>query len=237
MTLLQAITKLYNRQSLTAPSTVYGSVDKGVIQARALLEEGLDAMVGRGLWQQLVREATHVTLAQEDQGAITSIAPNYKWMIPTSLFNRTTKLPLVGPLDASQWQYLKAVAVTGPRYSFYVRGGRFLVTPAPTAGDTWAFEYAMDCWGETTAGSGSYIKAFTADANNILLPDEVVLADLRWRWKREKGLSYAQDFDNFELLLKDSIGRNGPHPILHMDEHIEDARPGIGVQPYSWPLP
>lgn len=236
MTLLQAVTKLFNRISLAAPGQVYGSTDKGVIQARALLEEGLDALAGRGVWQELTREATHVTLAQEDQGAVTTIAPNFKWLILQTLQDRTNKLPLVGPLNPAEWQYLKAVVLTGPRYQFRFRGDRFLVTPAPTAGDTWAFEYAMDCWAETTAGSGSYIKAFTADANNILLPDDVVMADLRWRWRKEKGLSYSQDFDNFEMLVNDALGRNGPKKVLCLDSAPEDMRPGIGVTPYSWPL-
>lgn len=235
-TLLETVTKLCERQALAIPPTVMGSSDKQVIQIRSLLEESLDALIGRGVWEELTREASWTTTATEDQGALTTLAPDFKWLFIETLWDRTNRIPLLGPMTPRQWQQLKAMTLTGPRYQFRIRGGHFFSIPAPTAGLNWVFEYSMNCWAETTEGSASYIKEFDNDSNFILLPQDVVYADLRWRWKKEKGLTFAQDFESAEALINDAVGRSGSKPILSMDDPAGDAKPGIFIPQFNWPV-
>jgi hypothetical protein len=126
--------------------------------------------------------------------------------------------------------------ITGPRYSFRLRGGNFMVTPAPPAGHTWAFEYITENWlqhVDTTFG-----KLFTADTDIILLPDQIVAADLEWRWLRAKGLSYAEEFNSAERLIVDALGRDGPKPVLWMDFNGErNIEPGIFIPSGTWMQP
>lgn len=237
MTLLETVTAFCQRTALSVPSAVIGSVDEQVIQIRALLEEGCDALAGRGPWEGLTNEASWSTTATENQGAITTLASNgYKYLLPQTLWDRTEKLPLLGPLDSQDWQSLKAIVVTGPRYSFRLRQGSFLVTPAPPAGHTWVFEYVSENW-ILQANGTTYLKAFAADTDTILLPRIIVNADLRWRWKKEKGLSYAEDFNAAERLIVDALGRDGGKPVLYMD-NVGDRGilPGIFVPSGSWPV-
>ena len=50
-----------------------------------------------------------------------------------------------GPLNASDWQFLKAEAATGSRNRFFrTRGDQILIYPTPTAADTIAYEYVSD---------------------------------------------------------------------------------------------
>jgi len=111
-----------------------------------------------------------------------------------------------------------------------------LVTPTPTAGYTWAFEYASKNWILGTDGI-TYKQYFTLDTDTILLPNDLVLMGLRWRWKKEKGLEYAEDFRTYEMQVKDELGRDGGKPNLHMDdEGWHGPVPGIFVSPGSWNL-
>jgi len=235
-TLLQIVTAFTERRALGVPTTVFGSADKQVRQIRSLLEEGCIALAGRGQWEGLTKEASWATTAVEDQGAVTTLAPDgYRYMLPETLWDRTEKIPLVGRLTPQDWQALKAVVVTGPRYNFRLRGGRFLVNPAPPAAHTWVFEYISENWAETAAAVG--INYFTADTNVIRLPDFIVNSDLNWRWKKEKGLTYAQDFEDHEALVIEALARDGgSKPTLYMHDSGNELRPGIVVPVGSWPL-
>lgn len=235
-TLLETVVLFCQRQALPVPTTVFGSTDTQVIQAMALLQEGLENISARGAWEGLTAEASWTTLAAQSQGTIASLATNgYRYLLPRTLWDRTEKLPLLGPTSAQDWQALKAIVVTGPRYSFRLRGGLFIVTPAPPAGHTWVFEYVSENFLVALDGT-TYKSEFTADTDEILLPKQIVLADLRWRWKKEKGLSYAEDFASCEAMITDALGRDGGKPVLDMGERScnGDILPGIFVPSGSW---
>jgi hypothetical protein len=58
---------------------------------------------------------------------------------------------------------------------------------------------------------------------------------LRWRWKKEKGLDYAEDMRTYEMQIKDELGRDGGKQILQMD-NLTTKRPGISVPDGNWNL-
>jgi hypothetical protein len=143
---------------------------------------------------------------------------------------------VAGPVDPRQWQALKALFVNGPYYRFRIRSGHFLVNPIPPAGEDWYFEYVTKNWILDQDGV-TYKQYFTNDADTILMPDELLLMGLRWRWKKEKGLDYAEDFRTYEMQVKDALGWDGAKPILRMDEQMRKGpMPGIFVPQGSWNL-
>src|ERR671914_742325 len=119
LTLLQILTHFSARTGLPPPTTVYGSTDQQIVQVRALLEEEGTDLAKRGEWQGMTFEASLTTIANEDQGALTNIAPNcFRHIKNHTIWDRTTKLPICGPMDSQDWQATKAMVNTGPRYRF-----------------------------------------------------------------------------------------------------------------------
>lgn len=238
MTMLSVIQNFCQRTGLPSPSSVMGTTDPQVLQVKALLEEEGNDLAQRGAWQGLTFQASHTTLALEDQGAIDTIASNgFRYIVNETIWDRTTILPVCGPLNSVEWQALKAVVTTGPRYQFRIRGGKLLVNPAPPAGDAWYFEYVSQYW-ILGANGTTYKQYFTLDTDTILLPETLVLMGLRWRWKKEKGMEYAEDFNTYEMQVKDAMGRDGGKTHLYMDNaNWRGPRPGIWVPGGSWPLP
>lgn len=234
-TLLEVVTDHCGRTGLPVPTTVYGSSDPQVVQIMRLLEEEGDDLSARGTWQALVNEAAVTTVATESQGAMTTLASNgFRYIVNQTIWDRSNRLPICGPVNAQWWQAMKAMLSTGPRYTHRIRGGNLIVNPVPTAGLTWYFEYASKNW---IVNSTTYKRRFTADADTILLPEGLCLQGLRWRWKKEKGFDYAEDFRTYEVQVKDALGRDGGKPILHMDnDGIGGPQPGVWVSPGSWPL-
>lgn len=237
LTLLEVINQFSQRTLGKTVTSVLSSTDPQIVQMKALLQEGLEDTSQRGAWEALVNEASWATLAAESQGAITTLATNgwNGYFMPETLWDRTEKLPLLGPTSAKDWQFLKAIVVTGPRYSFRLRQDLFIVTPAPPAGHTWVFEYVSKNFVKTALNV--YQNTFTLDTDTILLPENIVKADLRWRWKKEKGLPYAEDFNSFERLCNNALGRDGGKKVLKLDAPeggYSGPKPGIFVPAGSW---
>jgi hypothetical protein len=233
--LLSIVQRFCERTGLPVPQTVYGSTNDQVTQIKALLEEeGNDLSSRGGAWEGLCKEVVHTTVASEDQGSITSICgEDFRYIRNQTIWDRTEKLPVPGPMSASEWQALKAMFQTGPRYRFRIRGGKLLANPTPPEGHEWAFEYVSKFWIVDETGT-TYRQYFGADSDLVLMPAEIMLMGLRWRWKKEKGLEYAEDFRSYETQVKDALGRDGGKPVLSMSDEGCRVKPGIFVSPGSW---
>jgi hypothetical protein len=232
MTLIELVTAFCKRTGLPVPATVVGTTDRQIQQVQALLEEEGGELASRHQWRGLTREAIVTTIANEDQGDIDALATdNFEYISNGTLWDRSTHLPLYGPLSGQDWQAIKATNINGVNYSFRFRGGNLLVNPVPPAGVTWAFEYLTGNW----IINGAVLKStFTDDLDTFLLKPELLLLGLRWRWKAEKGLDYAEAFNAYELRVKDEMGRDGGAKPLRMDNTPGRVRPGIIVPNGSW---
>ena len=236
MSLLTIVQNFCRRTGvIDAPSAVMSSTDRDVIQIRALLEEEGNDLSARGVWSGLTREALHTTLALEDQGAIADIADGgFSYIKNQTIWDRTDRLPVLGPESDVQWQTMKAIVVNEPRYWFRIRGNHMLVNPVPAAGHEWAFEYASKYWILGADGT-TYKEFFTADDDVGVIPESLMLMGLRWRWKKEKGLDYAEDFRTYEIQVKNALGSDGGKPMLHMDSQgWRGPQPGVFIPSGSW---
>lgn len=237
MSMLTMIQRFCRRTNLTVPSTVYGSADSQIRQVLAILEEEGNDLSGRGDWQGLTNEATHTTVALEDQGAIATIASNgFRYIKHNTIWDRNLSEPVYGGVSGQDWQALKATNVTGPRYQYRIRGGKLLSNPAPTAGHTWAFEYISTNWITDSTGT-TYSQFFTSDSDLVLLHEELLLMGLRWRWKKEKDLEYAEDFRTYEMQVKDALSRDGAKRTLNMGGDGEGKNPRVFIPAGTWITP
>lgn len=235
MNLLTLVQKFCRRIGAPNPATVFGSSDKKILQIIGLLEEEVNDLASRHTWQGLNREAVHNTIAAEDQGDINTLDPGFRFIRNNTIWDTTDQLPVIGPLNGQQWQALKAVGNTGPRFQFRFRGDRLLVSPVPAAGHVWKFEYESKY--AIKDANGTAKEFFTSDTDTFILPDSLHLLGLRWRWLREKGLSYAELFQSYEVQAKDAMGRDGGSSKLFMDGEARETKPGIFVPNGSWTVP
>lgn len=237
MSLLTVVQYFCRRTNLAVPTTVIGSTEEQISQIQGLLEEEGNDLQSRAQWQSLIYEFSLTTTATTSQGTMDTICPNgFRNIINNTLWSRTRRLPVSGPMDPVEWQQLKAMFVNGPYYRHRIRGNELLVNPDPPAGESWYGEYVSSNWISDAAGV-NFKKYFTADDDVILLPEALVIAGLRWRWKKEKNLDYAEDFRSYEMQVKDAIGRDGGKRHLRMDNWNRGPTPGIWVAPGNWSVP
>lgn len=225
------------RLPLNAPSSVIGTADANLQQLLALANQEGDELGARHPWQNLTREATFVTVAAESQGNIFTIAgSDYRYIVNETIWNRTLRRPLYGPMNGPQWQALKAMVAANPWNQYRIRGNFIIFTPNPPAGQTCAFEWITKNFCTDLTGV-TQRSAWAADSDLGMLDEGVMAAGIIWRWKSAKGLEYAEDFNTYERRVADAMARDGGKPILDLGGTPTDFFPGVFVPAGSWPLP
>mgnify|MGYP003630043094 FL=1 len=234
MTILSIIQDVAEDLAITAPSSVIGNTDKQVIQLLRMAQREGKNLGARHNWSFMQKEATFTQAAAALQGTIASlIGSDYESIKNDTMWNRTTQLPILGPLAPRDWQALQAFPVTGPYPQYRIQGKSIYFSPVPSnATDTIALEYKSKNWCESSGGSGQV--AWADDTDVGLLDEDIMTLGILWRWYARKGLDYAQDFADYEQRVANAIARDGGQRHLRLDAGREDRIPGIFVPQGSW---
>src|SRR5688572_457522 len=91
----------------SASADVYGETNQNIVQLRALLKSLGQRLVRDFKWSHLTKEHTFDTA---DGVSNYTLPDDFQRIVDGTAWNRTTDLPLVGPLNAQQWQALKGQA-------------------------------------------------------------------------------------------------------------------------------
>jgi hypothetical protein len=238
---LEIVRDFCSRTGLGQPNTATGSTDSQVQQIVGLLNEEGQELADRYDWESLVREKTFVSAASEGQGKIVghilSEADGFSKILNDTINNRTTQFPVTGPLTPRVWQAYKSSGIVGSPYSQYrIRGGTLMLHPAPPAEQLLAFEWKTENW-VSNENEDAFRNRFIADSDFPLLNSRLLLLGLRWRWKKEKGLEYAEDFNSYESAVLDAMTRDKTATTLSLDgRESRGLEPTITVARGSWPL-
>jgi len=238
MSLLTMVQKVCRRVGIAVPNLVVDNTDVQIIQLLALADEEGEDLEARCHWRAQVRDTTFTIVGTANQGAIDGTVVSdgdFDHFINDSIWNRTTSLPITGPLNDMEWQTLQASPVTGPYQQWQEREGNFYIDPTPTAGETMGFSYVSTSWCQSSGGVGR--AAWAADNDTGLLDESLMGLGLRWRWLKTKGLEYAEDFATYERRVMDAMARDGSKPMLSLESRDRDYRQaGVIIPIGSWDL-
>ena len=231
MTLLMIVQNSCDTIGLTRPSVVVASADQNVRTLLALAQTEGRELLDRYSWPATQIEKTHTSLAAELQGVMTTLAPGFSYITSSTFWDRTLTQPVTGPLTPIEWQALKARTATGPYPSYRIFGGKLYAYPAPSAGNTWVFEYQSTYFCQSSAGADQ--SAWAADTDVGVLDENLMELGLIWRFKKKNGLDYSEDFRSYEQKLANETSRAGGRRTLDMVSGSSAMR-GIYVPEGSW---
>lgn len=208
MSLLTIITAAADQVKAVRPSTVIASTDPDI---QTLLR--LSNMVGLRLmrifpWQALVKEQTFTALGQQEQ---TSILPaDFDRFVTETFWNRTTVKLVSGPVDPVEWQGFQANSYSdanNPKFRY--RGNAVYLLPAPTSGDTLAFEYVSKNWCESSGGTGQ--TAWAADTDVGVVNEELLTLGLVYEYLEADGQPSAEAARHYEDCFNTLIDNDQPN--------------------------
>lgn len=212
MTLLSIIRTVAAEVGIPQPTTVIGNQNANIAQLLALVTREGRHLAKRLSIQELRAEATHTSIAQENQGVITTIAPGFDRFALETFWDRTEQWLLPGPVDAAEWQEMKARGIEPSVTHFRLRGSDLLAYPTPTAGNSWAFEYYTDQWVALYGGGSG--NTFANDNDTPKIDETVIEMGVIWRWLKAKGLDYSEEKRDYEIALKQYALTNEARTLL-----------------------
>jgi len=194
----------------------YASTDQGVALLCRLL---------KGLGQDMARDYQWTHLQKQHvfnlvPGTDTYPLPaDYGRNTDQTQWNRTQRMPMLGPLSAQGWQLLQSLTSAGVvDVYFRTMGNTFVVYPTPQSADTVAYEYISSHWVQPGNQSTPTTDVPT-DTNDILWFDRRLLVlGLKWAWLEAKSLPQAAAAENaYRSALARAQGGDGAAPVLSLN--------------------
>jgi hypothetical protein len=215
MTLLTIVQNASDTIGLSRPSAVVSSTDGNVRTLLSFAQTEGRELLERFGWPATQKQATHTTLNAELQGVMTTIAPGFSYIINNTFWNRTLTVPVPGPLSPQEYQALKARSSTGPYSQYKLQAGNLYGYPAPSASDTWVFEYQTNYFCKSSGGTDQ--SAWAADTDTGILDENLMEMGIVWRFKKKNGLDYSEDYRVYEQKLANATSRVGGKQTLDLE--------------------
>jgi hypothetical protein len=233
VTMLGIIQDVCTELGINVPNAVVTSNDPQTLQMLALLnKEGraLSARPSQG-WQALQVQTSFTTVANEIQTTLDAVAPGCRFIINDTIWNRSNRRPIFGPLSPQQWQMQKGWFSTGPYSQYRIQNGNIEFVPVPSAGDECYFEYVTKNW---VYDGVTMNDAYQNDSDLTYLDDDLLRLGLIYRWKQIKGLDYSENKVEYEDRVNQAIARDTPKSILGMSR-MSYSLPPLYIQNGDFP--
>lgn len=232
MSLLTIIQSAADRIGIVRPSAGIGSSDQQIRSLVALAQQEGRDLAARFNWQALTRETTFTATATAAQSG--ALPTGYDRIIRNGMWNRTRDNCVHGPMTAQDWQAIQATIAPSIVEGFRIRGDSLLITPTPTAGDSYAFEYVSQYWAGTAASTTPTLDEFSADTDIAYLREELLVLGVIWRFQKARGLDYGESMQTYEIAVKRAMDRDGGTVAIMMGGGDAEWPPKARVPETGW---
>lgn len=152
-----------------------------------------------------------------------ALPTDFGYFITQTFWDRAFRWQLLGPMSAQEWQVLKSgISPTGPRRRFRVMGNLFYIDPVPTQVNQEVYEYYSNQWCQSLTSTGQ--TKWTADTDYYNLDDDSFILGLQYRYKQKKGLSYDQEYKDWDDRISRLLARNGGNRNLPLNASASGVR-------------
>ena len=241
MNYLQLLNVFASKWGLPTVSSVQAS-DPQTRQLAALVTETVEYLRDQPL--QVLRQRVNWTaVVGTNQGAVDTLwavpqAPlvgtyAYNSLIRCTLWDTTSRRPLIGPVTDADWQLLQANPAPGPSFFYRIDGGNLLVWPAmTTAVQLSAIVFRKELVYDLIIPG--YKELPTLDSDTFLVEDSLMRTELEWRWLRQKNEPWSAAYEMAQQYLSKQLDKDGSMPTFSLTPGRPVVRPGIWVPAGSW---
>jgi hypothetical protein len=194
----------------SAVADPYASTDADFVLMADLLNSLGDDLMNSHQWTHLVLGFTFTT-----DGVSTSYAfpPGFQEMVNQTIWNRSTRLPGIGPLSFQQSTALQARLVNIVlNIVFQIQGNLLTMPIAPPAAAVMTGKFLSRYWVmSATAAASTHVPDKpkpTAQDDILLMDEELLVAGLKLRFDEVRGFDTAKSQDRYDTKLEAVIGKN-----------------------------
>jgi hypothetical protein len=225
-TVLELVQSAADELSLARPSDIVDTTEDNTAQKLIRhLTRTCKQLSSEYDWVRLRREKTFTTVAAAEQTG--AVPVDFQRFVKDTIWNRTTRARIYGPIPVSEWQARQAIVISGPCSNFVMRGTSFLISPTPSAGWTVAYEYITKYIGVAVDGATER-TTFTADDDETYFDDELVILGVVWRYRKAEGLDYSEEFREYQMRRANMIKMDGGRRVLNMGDEQDGPPRAMG---------
>jgi hypothetical protein len=170
------------------------------------------------------------TLGQEDfsvmrtEGTLTmttatayALPTDLRYIVADTMQAQDLERFLVFPTTTSEWYYLKSrTTSSGIRFKARIVNGQ-IEFEEPQTGMVVIYEYLTKNIISSSGAASPDKELFTADTDTFLLDDDLLILDVKWRYKRETGVEGWQlDQRDYELYKDTHVAKEAGSGSLNM---------------------
>ena len=223
MSLLSIVKDAALRCNLKVPGQAYSSTDENILQLVAFAQDTGRELVERGEWNNLKilgritgdGTTTLFTLPADWM----RLCPSDKSPMGALISLSRPTIPLIGPVNDEWLNQMKAL----PAYPAYpvwrIVNSSMEIWPALSSGEVVQFWYFSKAFVVSYLNATNATK-FTNDNDTTLLDEDLLMKGAIWRWKRAKGLDYAEEFREYQLALERNAGQQNNERVVSTSNHV-----------------
>ena len=147
---------------------------------------------------------------------------DYLGLVDQTSWDRSRRWQMLGPVEAQEWQVMRSgISPVGPRLRYRLWQGKLFIDPPTAEGIVIAFEYVSNGWIESADGVAQ--SEWLADTDVSVIDEDLIELDLIWRFKRQKGLDYAEDNRTAQQAISRDRGRLVSGRVLNLGSRVNQS--------------
>lgn len=211
MTLLSVCQKVAKFVGMTVPSEVASSTDRDAVELLATVEEMAERITQGHDWQLLSRIHTLTGDGSEEDF---DLPTDYtRMMVKSQLWSSSLETPLSPISDLDEWLGMDVQSFDFVVNAWTIYGGQIHIKPALATGVTAKFFYQSNL---VVRSGSSNVASFTNDADTYRLDENLLALGAIWKFRADKGLPYAEQMQDYEILLSRLVTKDKGSRILRL---------------------
>lgn len=211
----QIVQRVLRAIGLPVPVSVASATDTLSVQIWSLLTELGQELLGMHQWT--FKEKVF-TITTDGVSLIYDLPDDFVRFVDQTGWNNTSRLPLQGPLTAQEWALLTARNLGGTTIALQYKlfNGKVQFYYVPTAANTVQMTYVSRGWVQDSVDPLIFKDTMEADADICLYDPRLMVAMLRWRWRRAKGFNTTDLEQEFITAFTNATNADSPGRALNL---------------------
>jgi hypothetical protein len=185
------------------------------LQMRHLLQTAGEELTLAHVWE-WQQNSHQITTQALDTGDY-DLPDDFLQMLDQTGWERSSNVPLFGPLSAQDWTYLLGRDLVSHTIyaSFRIKEGKFSIFPQPPpAGLDINFEYQSSNWVSDGQPTPTLSGTVSSGSELVLFDRTLISRYLKLKWLESKGFDTTKPQDDFNLVFGSLIGKDKGGEIL-----------------------
>lgn len=225
MTLATVVYQVCDEVGINRPApNIPAATDLQTVQLRALMLRTGQRLVEQYEWSDLIAEWDLTVSAGTPNY---NVPADFQRFIDDTQWNTSNRVPLFGPQSQQDWaQNQFGMINVGPFFRQQLRGTQLWLQPTPVSTQVLGSYYISTNW--IMQNGTAPATTFASDSDTFQIRDDVLVANLKWRWLRAKRLSYDEERDEADSLTAQASVQDRGARQLSMDPQREQFKPRYG---------